>query len=590
MRSVLVRGITRGVGLFGVAALLGMLIVPNALAQMQRQPLRWNPESNPDPRDLTRAVSSEFDLFGDADLAWIGTRGRGSMRHSFTNDGPADYYFVGQGSILSELNAPAGFSQIYFEGGLWAGTPQSEWNKHRQAVPELNNVTGGGWTQSWNLNAWFLRYPTWWKPADGALGQIHSGVAATDDGSCRDFTSEGINTGSPLGASSDCPDTWGTDQFAGASRLIEFQSWVDYFNAVGGANFTWDWWQVPPEYVTDELIGDWQTYGKIVDWAADNMARFGNAVPGGVGTPEAQGYPMGLSLVWDAFSFANPDVANVTYWRALLINESEQAYGVPLDYDSLYFGNSKGILMNAQAAAQYARPDMAGVFINVNGTNPNCNNAITGNGVPACRYGVDDDSGFGRGAHAILVLNSPIGDLRNKLFSKTVAGTDCAVGTDPFCFPGHPRAGDTLTFNQHRQCDYGGCWANTTNRSARSGFGMHAGIAADMFDGRAPGDFDAGSNWWRTFHNYDYPTRTAAWNRWVPPGNWDWNHDGVLDTLTLESCIGPEFGGAGTGGCSELWSDTLPGRLNNRQGNFGGFVGVGPFPLAAGDTTLWTLA
>jgi hypothetical protein len=557
--------------------------------QLERQSLMWDGE-RPDPRDLTQPAVSDFDLFGAADLAWIGTRGRGSMRHSFANDGPIDYYFVGSSSIVTELNTPTGSSQIFFAGGLFAGVPQSEWNKHRQAVPSLNNVAGGGWVSNWNLSAWFLNLPNVFRPADGQLGLVHSGVSATDDGSCTDFSNDFVNTGSPLMASSDCPPTWGSEQFAGASKLIEFTSWLDYFNTVGSSNFTWEWWRIPPEFVSDELIGDWQTYGTIVDWAADNLARYGRVIPGGPDVdPEPQGWPLGLTLVFDAYSFANPDVANVTYWRALLINDSEKVYGVPLDYDSLYFGNELGWLFGPQAVAPYFRPELGGVFTIENGANPNCNNARVPSGVSGCLAG-DPSAGFNRGAAAVLVLNSPLGDLRNKLFTRTVAGVPCSPGDDPFCDPGHPLADDTITFNQGRLCGFGGCWANTTNRSARSGFGLHAASPIDVLDGRTEADYDAtGSrSWWRTFRNFDYPTRTAQFNWWVP-GGWDWNDDGIQDTLWLDTCLGPPMA-PGNGGCSELWSDTLPGRLNNRYANFGGFIGVGPFPLAAGDTTSWTLA
>ncbi len=579
MRSVLVGSFTRRVGSFGVAALFGVLLTTGAAAQQARQPLMWDGE-RPDARDLTRAVVSDFDLFGEADLAWIGTRGRGSMRHNFTNDGPADYYFVGSVSILDERVTPTGNTQIFFAAGLFAGAPQTEWNKHRAAVPSLDNVTGGGWVANWNLNAWFLRFPNMWRASDGSLGAIHSTASASEDGACTDFTNDGVDAGSPLGASSDCQATWGSQQFSGASNLIEFTSWVDYFNQVGANNFTWDWWDVPPEFVGDDLIGNWQTYGEIVDWSADNQARFGNVIPNGIGDPEQQGYPLGLTLVWDAYSFTNPDVANVTYWRAMLINDSEKVYGVPLDYDSLYFGNELGWLFGPQSVAPLYRPELGGVFTIENGNNPNCNDARVPAGVSGCLTG--SNAGFGRGAAAVLVLNSPLGDLRNKLFSDE---------NSPFYAPGHPLSDDTITFNQGRLCGFGGCWANTSNRSARSGFGLHAANAQDVLDGRSEADFDAlgSTTWWRTFRNYDFPTRTAQWNRWLP-GGWDWNDDGIQDTLTLDSCLGVEFGGQGTGGCSELWSDTLPGRLNNRYANFGGFMGVGPFPLAAGDTTKWTLA
>ncbi len=575
MRSVLVNGITRRVGSFGLAALFGVLLATGAAAQEGRQPLLYDGE-RPHPNDLTRQVVSDFDLFGEADLTWIGARGRGSMFMHLQGDGPIDYYFTGAGSIVNQIGTEAGTNQAFFEGGLFIGAPPSEWNKHRATVPSLDNVSGGGYVAGWNLNAWFLRFPNWWRAADGSLGFIHSGAPATDNGACTDFTADNVNAGSPLGASSDCPETWGTDQFAGASRLIEFTRWVDYFNAVGGNNFEWKWWRVPPEYVSDRLIGNWQTYGRTVDWASDALARFGNVIPGGTGATTAEGYPIGITLVWDAYSFTNPDVANVVYYRAMMINESEQVYGVPLDYDSLYFGNSLGWLFGQDNQVHF-RPDLGGVYTTSNGVNPGCNGALVPPGVSGC-----GTRGFQGGGAVVHVLNSPLGDMRNKLFSDP---------NSPFFAPGHPLADDTITFNIGRICGYGGCWANTRARSARSGYGHVAGDVLAVLDGRSEADFDAlgSTTWWRTFKNYDYPVRTAAWNRWMP-GGWDWNNDGIDDTLTIETCLGPNFGGIAPGGCTELWSDTMPGRLNNRYANFGGFIGVGPFPLAAGDTTSWTLA
>jgi hypothetical protein len=563
------------VGSFGLAALFGVLLATGAAAQQGRQPLLYDGE-RPHPNDLTRAVVSDFDLFGEADLAWIGTRGRGTMFMHMQSDGPIDYYFVGGGSIINQIGTEVGTNQAFFMGGLFAGAPPSEWTKHMASVPSLANVTGGGYVANWNLNAWFLRFPNMWAAADGSLGFSHSGIAATDDGACTDFTADNVNSGSPLMPSNDCPETWGSDQFNSASRLIPFTEWVRYFNDAGANNFNWKWWQVPPEYVSEDLIGDWQTYGVTVDWASDNLARFGSVIPGGSGAPEPSGYPLGLTLRYDAYTFQNPDVANTVYYRAILINDSEQVYGTPLDYDSIYFGNQLGWLFGQDNQVHY-RPDLGGVYTTSNGVNAGCNGAIVVSGVSGC-----GTRGFNGGGATVLVLNSPLGDMRNKLFSDP---------NSQFYAPGHPLSDDTITFNQGRICGFGGCWANTTNRSARSGYGLHAADVTAVLDGRSEADFNAlgSTTWWRTFKNYDYPVRTAQWNRWMP-GGWDWNNDGIQDTLTLDNCLGPLFGGIGTGGCTELWSDTMPGRLNNRYANFGGFMGAGPFPLAAGDTTSWTLA
>lgn len=570
-----------------LAVLAGLLLVPatghaqraSQLEQARPQlPTSYGVELSPELKAKMRTDYSPFTISGSADLAKIGMRARGSMIHNMTNDGPSDYYFVLGGSQWSQLGTPTGFAQMHFMGPILAGAPKSEWEEHRQQVSSLNNATGEGFTSRWNLNAWFLRFPNDWRAADGQLGSVHSGATVSDDGTCTDFTGDDVDVGAPLAAASDCPDTWGSEQFQGAANRITFDGWQQYFNSAGAENFDWDWWHVPDEFVSDQNLGDFQTYAKIQDWTSDVLARFGSVIPGQSGEPTDPGWPLGLTIKYDAFSFELPDVANTTYWRALIINESEKVYGVPLSYDSLYFGVQHGWLMNIQNAAVYYRPELGGLLANNNGTNPACNDARVPSGVAGCSFG-SSSAGFGNGAAAMLVLNSPLGDLRNKLFTQEGS---------PFFAPNHPNAGDTITFNHGRTCGFGSCWNFVPATSPRADVGYMSGNAEWMFDGRPASAFSA-SSWYGVFRNHDFPTRTPEINQWVP-GNWDWNHDGVQDTLTIHSCLGEEFGGPPGGGCSEPWSDTLPGRLNNGASNFGGWIGAGPFPLAAGDTTKFTMA
>jgi hypothetical protein len=537
-----------------------------------------------DIREAHAKLESQFQLFGLADLAVVGMRGRGSMTHKLTNTGPIDYYFKLGYAPVYQSGTPTGTQQMFFEGPLWAGTPAGEWQKHRQVVASLNNVLGGGYNSATNVV--LLTGATSWRAADGQLGLVTSGTSATEDGACTDFTSDRVTGGAPLGAASDCPVTWGSDQFEGASRRIEFLSWVDYFDDVtlGGTvpqNFSWDWWKVPEEYVSDKLVGDYQTYHTVVDWASDKLVQYGDVVPGGVGDPQLQGYPMGLSFVVDAFSFENPRVTNVTYWRAMLINESEKVYGVGLDYDSLYIGELPEPLSGTQADAFYYRPEIGALLIVDNGVNPNCNGALTPSGVYACYYPL----GFDTGASAIIVLNSPIGDLRNKAFSDPLS---------PFYAPDHPNAGDTITFNHGHLCGYGGCFAGTINRSARAGFGMVSSRPADVLDGRTVNDF-SDRDYFRIFRNYDFPTRTGQFNRYITPEGWRYTNrppgtGAGPDTLYFDTCISSEFNTLGLDGCSDAWSDTLPGGINNAYCNLSAGIGIGPFPLAAGDTAKFTLA
>jgi hypothetical protein len=526
-------------------------------------------------------AQSRFQLFSIADVTIVGMRGRGSMQHNLTNTSPIDFYFeLGDGTVW-QTGTPNGTAQVFFEGPLWAGTPASEWYRNRDFVPSLFNVTGGGYNSVWN--GLVLGRPLQWQPKDGQFGFVHSGVVATADGECTDFTADRVYEGSPLGAASDCPQTWGSDQFAGASRHISLDSWAEYFSQVGVGEFAWDWWRVPQELVGSALIGDYQTYHEVVDWSWDRLAAYGNVVPGGMGSPLLEGYPMGLTFKVDAFSSRTPGVTNVTFWRAMLINESEQIYGEGLYYDSLYIGQMLEPLLG-QRTAFYYRPELGTVLLTENGVNPDCNGALVPSGVLGCNYG-SLNAGFKLGAAAVIVLNSPIGDLRNKLFSDP---------TTPFYAPGHPLAGDTITFNHGHMCGFGGCYPNTIIRNARSGFGMFSSRPNDVLDGRSVWNL-SDNHYWLIFRSYDFPNRSGRFNSYVTPEGWrysnrPWATGPGPDTLYLDSCVGWQFNTLGLDGCVDAWSDTLPGRLNNRYGNVSAGIGIGPFPLAAGDTTKFTLA
>ncbi|HET7039681.1 MAG TPA: hypothetical protein VFH97_07325, partial [Gemmatimonadales bacterium] len=190
-------------------------------------------------------------------------------------------------------------------------------------------------------------------------------------------------------------------------------------------------------------------------------------------------------------------------------------------------------------------------------------------------------NGWRLGSQAIAFFKTPIGDLRNKLFTRTVAGTPCVPGTDPFCNPAHPLAADTFTTNRTRMCGFGAC--NTyvwVSGGARSWYGYLVGDENLTLNGR---DINAATaaQAWSTFRSPIWPTR-ARYSKYQPDPNWDYNDDGVPDTLGMTSCH--------TGGCVGLASDTLPGGFVNLSSNVGGFHGAGPFSLAAGDTTSFVYA
>jgi hypothetical protein len=585
----------------GTALLLtlgfGALMATDAVAQRAQggpEPIRVNWDGTPHPDDAVIRPGSPFQLQGQADLAYTSNRGRGTQHMKLVNVGIAEHYYIGGWAQWSQAGTPSGVREILFQGSLLMSAPRTEWLKHR-AKPDmesLNNVLGLGYNHVRTITHASLYQTESWLPADDLLGRVHSGARTqSGTGTCLDHsTYENLNAGLAAAATSDCPETWGSEQFSDHARQIPLDNWIRYFNDVGPDNFHFDWWRVPDEYKEDRPIGDFQTYGKIVDWGLERRTRMGSVMPGGAGAPTEAGWPMGISVKYDAYTFEFPAIANVTFWQALIINESKQVWGQELDYDSLYMGMMPGVLMGGQNAAQYFRPDLGGVLMTGSGA-ANCANSLFPAGVSGCT-GAGGNRGFNTGAAAILVLNSPLGDLRNKNFSDA---------SSPFYHPTHPNAGDTITFNIGRKCGFGvSCWNSTSDRSPRAGYGFVSGDITALLDGRTPAEYDGlgVSAWWLTFRNHDYPTRTARFNQWVP-GDWTYNRDATgrtqdrpatPDTLSIVTCLGEEFGGPPGGGCSELWSDTMPGRLNNAWSNIGGVIAFGPFRLAAGDTTRMTFA
>lgn len=183
----------------------------------------------------------------------------------------------------------------------------------------------------------------------------------------------------------------------------------------------------------------------------------------------------------------------------------------------------------------------------------------------------------------MVFLKTPLGDLRNALFTRTARGVPCVEGQDAFCRPSHPLAGDTITFNRQNFGSYGGAYQYTWTSGARAAFGFLAGDEVNTLSGRDPGTA-TDRQLWETFRSEDWTTNKVHYNKYVPPASppWDYNHDGIPDTLALTVC--------GRNGCAAVDSDTMPGGWLNVRGNIGGFQGFGPFSLRAGDTTAFVYA
>lgn len=550
---------------------------------------------------------SPFNLAGEGDLARTSMRIQGEWMAYNINSGPGDdfggpgYSFWG---ILGTRTNPTGpVFQFFGMGQPYAGAPRGEWLRHVGTVPTLSNALPRGSSQGWTsiINLTSFGEPRQFLPADGQFGGAFRGVSSTEDGSCLDHSQRRggyqLQAGdSPLLAGSNCPPTWptvgGVPTFLGA-HPIPAQNWIDVFNdpSIAGMtpeDFEFSWWRIPPElHDQTRFFGDFATYGKYNDFNSTTLPKFGNVVPGQSGDPILTGWPLGLEFTYDAWSVALPTLQNVYFWRAILVNESEQVYGVGLDYDSLYvgFAHETG---RFQEGVVYFDPVRNTIWSAEGGTSgtPNCNG-----GVQLTGAGNDcDQLGFVAGATALTILKSPIGDMRNKLFSEP---------TSEFFDPTNPFRGDTITFNHGHLCDYGFCFTAFGGLSGnpRKMFGFYSSTHQNLLFDLNPDAISAGQ-YLHTFWNPLFPDQRVPFAHTVPGHSShgaagqavgsnpapEWSYSrrpesapAGPDTLWFDNC-GPR-------GCSVVWSDTMaaPGRYINQEANNGMFS-IGPFRLAAGDT------
>lgn len=529
-----------------------------------------------------------FSLFGNADLAGTGMRVSGGMRWGVSNIGPcADGTVLfaqnGCGSMVATGNST-------FEVVLRAGAPIHDFRKIRAVHPEINNHLGPqGYTQ---LSS-HLRIGAGsqdWGPADNTLGTLFSGVVSTDDGSCQDNSGSPNNfmrTGFSLLAGSDCPPTWPSGGFKGP-RVLNDSAFIRLQQAQGD-DFTFDYWKVPESDRSESFLGSFSTYGTITDHYAEALTSYGSVTPrGGVARPARQGFPLGLRIHFEAFTFNRPQISNVVFWQALVINRSEDVYGVGIDYDSLYMGISNGMLLAGdQSPSMYGEPQRNAFIAVRNGVNIGCNGATPG--VPAfCQ-----NQGF-RNTHgyAAIMLKSPIGDTRNKLLTRP----------GPFFNPTSRFADDTITFNHLHFCGFGAaCFNSTIGTNDRRAFGHISSTEVNALDGRDPAGLTAAEQW-GTFRPKAHPAQpNARFNRYVPGSTWSYDNKpfreaspGVPDTLFYDTCEGEGFierNGRLLPSCSVTFSDTMPGKqVNAGPGNVGQAMTAGPFPLKAGDTTSFIVA
>ena len=551
-------------------------------------------------RDARRS-NSRFRMFGDRDFAVAGLRLAGTWSGCTENSGN----FTTPDQCWNEpspLFMPNWFDIFFY----WAAPP-SEWTKHTAEVPSLANARGKGYT----VNSALTQFSGEILPHDGTLGPLHAGAQSTDDGSCLDNQGSFIDPGNPLLAMSDCPQTWGSAGWQG-TRFVDQDGFLAYAALIGDADFTFDTWRVPDELRrNDKFLGNVQTFGYFSDYSSEALfgssvyQSYGNVIPEAMGGNPAQnpgrtGWPLGLLAKQDAFSFAAPGLLNTAWYQFTVTNNSREVYGVALDYDSLYMGLQPGWLTYEQGTSNYRDPANGVVrgatFCQTPTCGPGGDPQHPGNqwgSIPPNGVG----TGFNYGAAAIIVLKSPIGDLRNKKFTDS---------SDPFFMKGDPQTwDDTITFNHGHMCGFHGCSAVVWNASVtrppltntdyeQRQFGMVASITPDVIGDRTVGNI-AQHTMWDTWRWEEYPNVGALdFNRWTP-GGWDYDDDGADDELAYDDCsgkAGPQFDPV-TGhskNCSVSWSDTLPGGFGNVYSNRGAIAGAGPFSLPADSTVEWVVA
>ena len=522
---------------------------------------------------------SGFNLFAEEDLAVSGMAMTGTFGWLAPNVGPCPWYFTFNLEVCGfTTNQGGGLAQPYFEITWIAGAPISEFRKIRNVHPGVSNMRPPlGYTAPYTF---YLATPQArrWGPGDGQFGNLFSGATSTADGSCRDDTGvlDGrVPTGFTLLASSDCPDTWPSAGFLG-KRPVTDDGWLAAFQA-DPANFKWEDWKLPPSALdTTTFIGNFSTYGLTSDSYREIIQRFGSVTRLGAGAPSERGYPLGLDIRFDAFQFSRPSIRNAVFYQLTMVNNSERLYGTGIDYDSLYFGMAPGVLIGGQAQGTswyhdfergtviFARGNMSG---NCSATYPR-QTAVTGGCVTT-----DGQTNILMG---ISVLKSPIGDLRNKLFSDP---------NSEFYNPTSEFADDTITWQHGRRAGFGFLYNSTFARNDKALFGYMASMEDVFLDGRAVAEFTAGQLF-QFFQNENFQgfidPSIANFNNFVPGatpgyGAWDYDNDGVQDTIHVPTC--------GSQGCVVTYSDSIAGGLQNFVSNVGNLFSTGPFKLAAGDTT-----
>ena len=486
--------------------------------------------------------------------------------------------------------ATGGYTAAIFDMGMKWAAPAGDLPD--VIDPATSGLSGGGFTV--NMTTLIIGGVVsgggdkLWASDRSPVDLLNLAARTTEDATCLNHSAArdgNMDPGFQLTPTSDCEAThpaagWKGSHPVPAESYLELQRSAPEFGAMYESMSPNDYdpfafWRVPEEMQsTEKFLGDWQTYGELSDWHRTAIERYGTVVPGGTGSPNYGGWPLGLTQFYNIFYFGLPTVANTMYFQSIIVNESEKVYGVGMTYDSVYIGINVDPVLQGQGDAHYYDPRRSAMLWKETGSR--CAAAIDPPGSGCNRTGGDDWDNGAAGA-GIVFLKTPIGDARYKLFSDP---------SSDFYDPSHPRVGDTIMFQHQRQCGFGGCIPRTWGRSQRAHFGHFTSIGEYTLDGETPGDLDDRS-YHRIFRPEAWPERTGVYNKYVPGEGeagapmWDWNHDGQPDTIYADAC--------GSRGCVTLWADTLPSGYTNSYGNISDLA-VGPVHMAPGDTVPFVVA
>lgn len=529
-----------------------------------------------------RRANGSFNLFAGEDFACATWRSSGQLTGGTANQGgPVPFNQNGGCMLGMRYGGGIGNGYFFFEMGIVGGASPNEWRKIRAVYPNARTMLGSpGYAAFWHFT---VSTPNRIVigPADGQFGKTFSGTTIAFDGSCRDDI-VAQREGFSLMAMKDCPVSWGSEGYLG-KRVVPDSVWRNRF-AASPNTFMWDDFRIPASQLdATNLLGTQSFYGYMSDYFREVRLRYGSVVLGGAGAPTEQGYPLGLELKVDGYQFGTPAVRNTQFYSLTIVNKSAEVYGAGVDYDSLYYGVAPGVIPNGQSGSWYFDIGRNTVWMTGGNVSAQCSGTLPR------RYsgqtaGCPNTGALNAGILSMTWLKSPLGDTRNKLFSQPAS---------PYFSASHPNAGDTITFNHAKFGSFGN-W--NAQRSTRAAFGMFSSTEENYLDGRTPADLGVGT-YLGNFQPEEFSgvlpdASNAKFNKFVPGaqinplsglpfGKWDYDKDGVQDTISVAGC--------GRQGCHALWSDTAAGGYRLAYGNIGNTITAGPFKLKANDTTqfLW---